>query len=127
VLRNPVSTDRVLEQLRRYDAADAADVSAGVRASAGYASAVDELVGLYRAVIDEQNAAPAVDPAEELRAAAVYLRSLTPRFHERNLLVSLLRRTPVGPAVRAALAAHAMVGGRSDLLARLDRALGARL
>jgi hypothetical protein len=127
VLRDPVVTDRVLKQLRRYDAADAACVSAEVRASAAYGNAVDELVGLYRAVIGEQEAAPAGDSAEELRAAAVYLRSLTPRFDERNLLLSLLRRTPVGIAVRATLAARALFGGQSELLARLDRALSARL
>lgn len=126
VLRDRVTPLAVLERLRGYDAAAAGRVSAEVRAAAGHESVVDELVALYRAVLEEQSAAPAGNPAEELRAASTYLRSLTPRFHERNLLVSLLRRTPVGPAVRASLAVLAAAGRKSDLLARLDRALDAR-
>lgn len=126
VLRSPVTEEGVRERLRRFDAEDAARVSAAIRASSGHWRTVDELVEVYRAAIDEERAAPS-QPADELRAASAYLRSLTPRFHERSLLVSLLRRTPVGPAVRAALAARALFGGHSDLLERLDRALGARL
>jgi hypothetical protein len=125
VLRAPVTPDAVLERLRGYDAADAARVSAELRASVGHETVVDELVELYRAAIEEQGAA-SVDAGEELRAASAYLHSLTPRFQERTLLVSLLRRTPLGPAVRAALAALAAFGRKSDLLAGLDRALSAR-
>ncbi|HYW06499.1 MAG TPA: glycosyltransferase family 4 protein [Longimicrobium sp.] len=124
-LRSAVTEAGVRERLRLFDTDDAARVSAAIRASAGHWLTVDELVEVYRAAIADERAAPS-DPADELRAASAYLRSLTPRFHERSLLVSLLRRTPIGSAIRAALAAHSVLGRESTLLARLDRALGDR-
>jgi len=66
-------------QIARYDAADAAEVSRRVRAMAGIEPATDEIVALYREVIDEYAAGVGREggAAAEGRAAAAYLRWLT--------------------------------------------------
>src|ERR1044072_5390755 len=60
----------------RYDAEDAALVSARVRAEAGREGLVAEFVDLYQSVIAE-HAGRARDDEAEARAAAAYLRSLS--------------------------------------------------
>ena len=67
--------DVLIREIERYDSADAAAVSKLVRTTAGHESVIDELISLYREVIDEyQNSK--VDKGEEGRAAAAYLRQL---------------------------------------------------
>jgi hypothetical protein len=75
----PVTTDGLLCAIQGYDAADAAAVSRMVRASAGLAAAVEEMLALYREILAEHTAAPPANAAEELRAAAEYLAWLAPR------------------------------------------------
>ena len=61
--------------LARYDAAEAARVSALVRAEAGRERFVKEFVGLYESVMEEHAARPARDEEAEARAAAAYVRA----------------------------------------------------
>jgi hypothetical protein len=72
LVHDPVTSDALLRELRRYDASDAARVSAGVRADAGLDQALDALLATYRDVIAEQHRARA-DPQAELAAASAYL------------------------------------------------------
>lgn len=76
-LRLPLERSAVVEEIGRYDAADAADVSRRVRATAGRDEAVDGLVALYGDVLNQWHNAPShADAAEESRSASRYLRSL---------------------------------------------------
>lgn len=87
-LRGRLDADALAHEIARYDDADAAEVSRRIRASAGIESAVDEIVALYREVIDEYAAAGDAaaaglerDNTSEGRAAADYLRWLTIQLH----------------------------------------------
>lgn len=73
-------------EIERYDRADAARVSARIRAEAGLDGAVDRLVDLYGRVIDEHRQRPLPSPEEESRAAAAYLRGLDVHLGERARL-----------------------------------------
>lgn len=84
-LRERITPANLVREIRRYDAADAAAVSRRVRREAGREQTVDQLVALYRDVIDEQRQAPA-DASAESRAAATYLRWLAPTLKERDEL-----------------------------------------
>ena len=75
-LDGPVEPEPLLEQIERYDAADAAEVASRVRATAGLDALVDELLGLYGDVIEEHRSAGTADREAEGRAAAAYVRSL---------------------------------------------------
>ena len=72
-LREPATPEHFAAELARYDAADAARVSARIRREAGRDAVVDELVTLYREVIAEQQARGDETP-REARAAAESLR-----------------------------------------------------
>lgn len=72
-LAAPATVRHLAEQIGRYDAADAADVSAWVRRHADAERVLDRLVEIYREVIAEGTAAPAPAPADESRSAAAYL------------------------------------------------------
>jgi hypothetical protein len=73
-LRHPLVPDLIVREIERYDARDAAEVSRRVREEAGLEPALDRLVALYEEVIAEHEREGPSDPAEESRAAAVYLR-----------------------------------------------------
>ena len=77
-LHHPVTPQVLLEALRGYDARDAAVVTRRIRATAGLDRALDELIGLYHEALARHAAAPAPDHAAEARAAAAYLRSVSP-------------------------------------------------
>jgi hypothetical protein len=61
-------------EIARFNAVDAAQVSAWIRQTAGMESALDDLGSLYQDVVAEYRQLPAPDPAAELRAASTYLR-----------------------------------------------------
>ncbi|MEO8519718.1 MAG: glycosyltransferase [Acidobacteriota bacterium] len=69
---------RLMAEIHRYDPADAAAVSGGIRATAGRDAAVDELLSLYRTVIADWRYRPGQDLRSDGRAVAEYLRSLSP-------------------------------------------------
>jgi hypothetical protein len=76
-LRLPLERSALVEEIGRYDAADAAEVSRRVRATAGRDEAVEGLLTLYGDVLDQWRKAPShADAAEESRSASRYLRSL---------------------------------------------------
>jgi glycosyltransferase involved in cell wall biosynthesis len=72
-----VTEDAVLEQLRRYQPNDAAQVSALVRADASFAAVVDRIVATYRQVLAQP---PLPTPGDSAAASAAYLKSLSPRL-----------------------------------------------
>jgi hypothetical protein len=76
-LSRPLALAPLVEEIKRYDAADAAEVSRRLRATAGRDEAVDGLLALYGDVLDRWRSAPSrADPAQESRSASRYLRSL---------------------------------------------------
>lgn len=76
-LTQKVDAQPLLEQIERYDAADAMEVSRRMRAASDLGDLVDDVVALYREVIAAFRASPAIDPVEENRAVAEYLRWMT--------------------------------------------------
>ena len=101
-LREPLNADILGREIGRYHAADAAAVSEFVRATAGQESIIDELIGLYKEVIEEHQRSGQIDIEEEGHAAAAYLRQLkvdfathgaaSLRLHERLQRFPLLGR-----------------------------------
>lgn len=90
-LCNPIDADVIANEVARYDAADAAEVSRSIRACAGLEKTADELLSLYEEVIDEYRLSPKEDFLAEERAAAAYLRVLAPRLkHHDRTQVNLL-------------------------------------
>jgi Glycosyltransferase Family 4 len=73
-LRSPMEPGILSQQIARYNAVDAARVSAWIRQTAGMESALDDLGSLYEEVVAEYRQLPAPDPAAELGAASTYLR-----------------------------------------------------
>lgn len=63
--------------IERYDAEDAAEVSARVRATAGSDDAADEIISTYREVIAEHKSGTRPDLETEARAASAYFRQLS--------------------------------------------------
>jgi hypothetical protein len=100
-LREAPTAEGMAREIGRYDPADAAEVSRQVRALAGSEMQLDQLLATYREAISDPGAA---DPEAELRAAAAYLRRLSPKLFERELLhaafARLLRLPGVGGWMR---------------------------
>ncbi|HEX8472738.1 MAG TPA: glycosyltransferase family 4 protein [Pyrinomonadaceae bacterium] len=66
------------QEIARYDASDAAQVSQRIRSLADRRTTVDELIALYEEVISENNIQPGIAEMEaDLRAAAAYIRWLS--------------------------------------------------
>jgi hypothetical protein len=77
VCAGPLTAQALLEQIRHYDPADAAEACRLTRAEAGVPAAVDALVGLYREVIEDYRPTGA-DASEEAWAVAEYLHRQLP-------------------------------------------------
>ena len=71
------SVARIEAQIRRFSAADAAQVTARLRRDADFRQTVKEMVGIYGRAIEQHRACPQ-NPQEEALAAARYLRSIVP-------------------------------------------------
>lgn len=71
-LQGGLRADVLAREIARYDAEDAAEVSRLVRADADQARAFDEIISLYREIMEEHRATPR-DRAAEGRATAEYL------------------------------------------------------
>ncbi|MBW8878071.1 MAG: glycosyltransferase [Acidobacteria bacterium] len=87
-LREPVTPDILVREIRRYDPADAAEVSQRVRTQAGLEGAVGRLTALYEEVIAEHRERGPAPTADESRAAAGYLQWLEPYLQERSRLAA---------------------------------------
>jgi glycosyltransferase involved in cell wall biosynthesis len=70
----PLTAGCLLEQVARYDPADAAEVCLLTRTHAGVAAQVDEFLAVYGEAVRAQ-ACAGTDPEYEARAAAEYLRT----------------------------------------------------
>lgn len=70
ILAEPATEDRLLAAFDRYDADDAAQVSAIVRAEDNLESHIDRFERIYESILDE---AHAIDPAADLEALAPFL------------------------------------------------------
>jgi hypothetical protein len=77
-LTGPVTADALEQQIRRYDAAEAAAVSAQARAEVGLDRMVTELLETYGEALLGVAEADAQEATEEALAAARYLCSLEP-------------------------------------------------
>jgi hypothetical protein len=84
-LRDTPTAEGIAREIGRYDAADASAVSQQVRSLAGQEAQIDQLLDIYVEVIAEPSNT-AADALAEQRAAAAYLRQLSPKLHERELL-----------------------------------------
>jgi hypothetical protein len=75
-LSEPLDAAVILEEIRRYNPAEALRVSHAVRATAGHEPVVDELTSLYEEVTLEFQQNGQGEKLAEDRAAAAYLRQL---------------------------------------------------
>lgn len=92
------AVERALED---YDAADAAEVSRRVRASAGRDVAVNDLVKVYEDVIAEHAGAPA-DHENEMRAAGAHLRDISMKHWQQRQAIFNSTTFRVGEKLRRA-------------------------
>jgi hypothetical protein len=76
VLQRPLTRETVGEQIDRYDANEAAEVSRRLRARSGLVQGVDELVDLYGDVIREHRSSGEPDREGERRAVARYMERI---------------------------------------------------
>lgn len=76
-LTEKVAAQPLLKQIERYDAADAMEVSRRIRATANLETLVEDVIRVYREVICEFRESPPIDPSQENRAVAEYLRWMT--------------------------------------------------
>ena len=123
-LRETATADGIAREIARYDGADAAAVSKHVREEAGLEAQVDALLEVYVEVLAEMRAGEA-DVEAEMRAAAAFLRRLSPKLYERDLLrmafAQLLRLPVVGTLMRRRARREASGHWFQNLLRALDR------
>jgi hypothetical protein len=78
LLHRPLDPQVILAEIGRYNAADAAEVSRRIRASAGLDAQVDQLVALYREVLAEWKHTSPPSRSSEARAAATAVWAVRP-------------------------------------------------
>ena len=121
-LSDPATTERISSAIASYDADDAAAVSRRIREVAGHEAQLDQLLRVYAEVLDERLAPGPTD--DESRAVAAYLRGLSPKLHERDLLrmafARLLRLPGIGGLLRRRAAREAPAHWFRTLLQSLD-------
>jgi glycosyltransferase involved in cell wall biosynthesis len=83
-LRNEIDPEVLAQEIARYDALDAAEVSRQIRAVAGREQAVDEIIDIYKEAIAEFRRAPERNADAEARAVARYLRWAADDMRERR-------------------------------------------
>jgi hypothetical protein len=112
-LQRPITVDTILQEIDRYDAADAARVADRIRVTAD----VDLLAGQFITLYEELIAAnEPLKPAEEMRAIGASLERLLPLLYERPEPSALAR-------VRRRLISR-MLALPSRFLYRLTRRFG---
>lgn len=91
----PIDADRIVGELDRYDADDAAKVSRWVRANAAMDPAIDQWIRTYEEVRSAW--AVGVGPTHEMQVAtARYLRTLAPELKQRHEGFVAAQETHVG-------------------------------
>jgi len=113
-LRGPLDAAVILEEIRRYNPAEALRVSQAVRSTAGHEAVIDELTSLYEEVISEFQQDGLGEKLAEDRAAAAYLRQLKIDFTANEAAALRLRkrieRVPLVGRIGAKLARALMSG-----------------
>jgi hypothetical protein len=99
-LTNEISADLVVQEIKKYDPVDAAEVSQTIRSTASVDKMADEIVTQYHDVLAEyRGAAVRPDAEAESRDVASYLRWLTIRIHSdpsaKAALKTVLSRIPL--------------------------------
>ena len=90
-LRDAPTATGIAREIARYDPGDAAAVSRQVRDRAGQEAQLDQLLAAYDEALAEPSD-PGATQEEEQRAAAAYLRRLSPKLYERELLQNAFAR-----------------------------------
>jgi glycosyltransferase involved in cell wall biosynthesis/2-polyprenyl-3-methyl-5-hydroxy-6-metoxy-1,4-benzoquinol methylase len=85
-LCEPLSADVIAREVARYDTNDAMAVAGLIRVTAGLKEVIDDLIFLYREVIDEHHRTPNQDLVAEQNAVAVYLGEVAPRLRAGGML-----------------------------------------
>jgi len=75
---NPMDSESIVTEIQRYDAVDAARVSARIRESSSLVDSTTTLVNLYQAAIDRFRATYQSDPDGERRDCAAFLQHMAP-------------------------------------------------
>jgi hypothetical protein len=126
-LRHRIDVEHIAGEIARYDAHQAAEVTAWVRNNAGMDAAVDQLVKLYQEVIEEHRQSGGTNTRLEMQAAAEYLRQWVPnltRPHQATLQmcreadVLLTRNARLNTDLSAALVNLAELHGSSAMRLR---------
>ena len=118
----PIDVANVRSQIRRYDPAGCAAISARVRSEATLGGAVDQLIHLYRDIV-QRFPQCRFDPALGQMAAAQYLRSHAPVFKgHAALLAAAEAREPLlaAEARESSLAAENALAQASLTQARYE-------
>ncbi len=85
-LQSQLTIEVLLREIRRYDATDAAEVSAQIRAMASMDQTVDQIIALYETVIREHQEKGGASALEDQRAAARYLQKQSHRIKTTDLV-----------------------------------------
>ena len=94
-LQQPMSSEVLIREIERYDPVDAANVSERIRETAGRDPVIDAIVGIYSEVIAEHRLQKGPSVEAEARAAADYLRNLSKRVKELEMLAERVSRSPL--------------------------------
>lgn len=86
-----VSVEAIEREINRYNPKDAALVCHRMRQIAGLEESVDQIVSAYSEVLKQSKMVSQIDIDEELKDAAKYLYSLSPRIKENEELNSRLQ------------------------------------
>jgi hypothetical protein len=110
----PIDVTNVRSQIRRYDPAGCAAISARVRSEATLGGAVDQLIDLYRDIV-QRFPQCSFDPALGQMAAAHYLRSHAATFKGHAALLAAAEAREPLLAAENALAQASLTQARYEL------------
>lgn len=115
------TVDGMMREIARYDPDDAASVAQQVRQFGGQESLLDQLLAVYADVLTESLP---TDTDAEGRAAAAYLRGLSPKLYDRELLQmafrQLLRLPVAGRLIRGRASREVSTHWLPELLRAMD-------
>jgi hypothetical protein len=120
-LNQKVDPDLLLHQIARFDPQDAAEVSRRIRATAGLAPFIDQVLSLYHEVIAEHKRMPASDPLAENRAAAAYLRWQTLTVRSKQAEYDKMLADSLSLRLRNRMARFPLLEKPLNLLAHIAR------
>jgi hypothetical protein len=89
LLKDKLTVEVIADKIANYNPVDAANVSSFIRKTAGLDAVVDQLLSLYREVVEEYRCMPNPDTLAEQAAAAAYLRELQPRLRDAEALATV--------------------------------------